>query len=107
MITFKYIIIKVVVTTIISPLVINNNNNNSNIVLNSLTAVNLTSNYFSQASNTVKPPCATTSRKRPLPISDWLSKTPKLFQSKPSSIGTSHKQQPPVSDRDHYLGLTV
>ena len=37
MITFKYIIIKVVVTTIISPLVI---------VLNSLTAVNLTSNYF-------------------------------------------------------------
>ena len=98
MITFKYIIIKVVVTTIISPLVI---------VLNSLTAVNLTSNYFSQASNTVKPPCATTSRKRPLPISDWLSKTPKLFQSKPSNIGTSHKQQPPVSDRDHYLGLTV
>ena len=98
MITFKYIIIKVVVTTIISPLVI---------VLNSLTAVNLTSNYFSQASNTVKPPCATTSRKRPLPISDWLSKTPKLFQSKPSNTGTSHKQQPPVSDRDHYLGLTV
>ena len=32
---------------------------------------------------TVEPPCATTSRKRPPLISDHLSKTPKLSQSKP------------------------
>ena len=31
---------------------------------------------------TVEPPCATTSRKRPTPISDCLSKTAKLSQSK-------------------------
>ena len=30
--------------------------------------------------NTVEPPCATTSRKRPPPISDRQSKTPNVFQ---------------------------
>ena len=93
--------IKIVVTTIIPPLVI--------IVLDSLTAIKLTSNYFEQASNTVEPPCATNSHKQPPRISDWLSKAPKLSQSKPSNnIGTSRKRLPPVSDRNHYyLGLTV
>ena len=76
-ITFKYIYIKIVVTTIIPPLVI--------IVLDSLTAIKLTSNYFEQASNTVEPPCATNSHKQPHRISDWLSKAPKLSQSKPSN----------------------
>lgn len=69
--------IKIVVTTIIPPLVI--------IVLDSLTAIKLTSNYFEQASNTVEPPCATNSQKQPPRISDWLSKAPKLSQSKPSN----------------------
>ena len=31
----------------------------------------------------VEPPCATASRKRPPPIRDRLSKTPKISQSKP------------------------
>ena len=35
--------------------------------------------------NTVEPPCTTTSRKRPPPINDAQSKTPKLSQSKPYS----------------------
>ena len=38
-------------------------------------------NYHS----TIKPPCATTSRKGPLPTSDCQSKTPNLSQSKPYS----------------------
>ena len=35
--------------------------------------------------NAVEPPCATNSRKRPRPISDRQSKTPKFSQSKPCS----------------------
>ena len=39
--------------------------------------------------NTVEPPCATTSRKRPPPITDRQSKTPKCSQSKPCSWNLS------------------
>ena len=39
--------------------------------------------------NTVEPPCTTTSRKRPPPITDRQSKTPKFSQSKPYSWNLS------------------
>ena len=35
--------------------------------------------------SSIEPPCATTSRKRPPPISHRQSKTPKFSQSKPYS----------------------
>ena len=50
---------------------------------------------------TVEPLCATTSHKR-TPI----HKT-KNFTSQSLTVGTSSKRPPPVSDRDHFLGLTV
>ena len=53
-----------------------------------------------------QPLCATTSHKRPPPITNHLSKTPEFSQSKPYSWNRS-KRPPPVSDRDHVLGLTV
>ena len=56
--------------------------------------------------NTIERPCATTSRKRPPPISDCLSKTPKLSQPKPYSW-TFRKRPPSVSDRDHFWGWKV
>ena len=52
------------------------------------------------------PSCATASRKRPPPISDRQSKTPK-FPSQSLTVGTSSERPPPVSDRDHFLGLTL
>ena len=55
---------------------------------------------------TVKPPCATTSRKRHLPRPTIYPK----HQNVPSqsfTVGTSRKRPPPVSDRDHFLGLKV
>ena len=59
---------------------------------------------------TVEPPCAATSlrRKRPSPISN-VTANPKHqnFPSQSVKVGTSSKQPPPVSDRDHFLGLTV
>ena len=56
----------------------------------------------------VKPPCVTTFRKQPPSISDRQSKTPK-FPSQSLTVGTSRKekQPPPVSNRDHFLGLMV
>ena len=51
--------------------------------------------------HTVEPQCATTSHKR-TPI----QKT-KNFTSQSLTVGASSKRPPPVSDRDHFLGLTV
>ena len=42
----------------------------------------------------VEPPCATISRKRPPPISNRQSKTPKLLKSNHSTAGTSRKRPP-------------
>ena len=42
-------------------------------------------NFHFYVQYTIEPPCATTSRKRPSPISDHQSKTSKLSQSKPCS----------------------
>ena len=53
---------------------------------------------------TVEPPCATTSRKRPSPINDRQSKTPKFSQSKPYSWNSSNRP-PSVNNCDHFLGL--
>ena len=52
----------------------------------------------------VEPPCATTSHKRPSPINDRQSKTPKFSQSKPYSWNSSNRP-PSVSNCDHFLGL--
>jgi len=38
-----------------------------------------------------KPPCATTSRKPPLPLTDQLYKTPKLSSQSKLTVGTSCK----------------
>ena len=51
--------------------------------------------------NTVKTPCATTSHKRP-PIQKHQN-----FPSKSLTVVASSKQTPPVSNCDHFLGLTV
>ena len=48
---------------------------------------------------TVEPPCATTSRKRPPPISDHLSKTPSFSESKPYQCSWNrfvHKRPRPL-----------
>ena len=62
--------------------------------------------HWSDFPNSVEPPCTTTSRKRPPPISDRPPKH-QLFPSKSLTVGTSSKQPPSVSDRDHFSGLTV
>ena len=48
--------------------------------------------------------CDHLSSKRLSPISDRLSKTPKL-PSQSLTVGSPSKRPPPVSDRDHSLGL--
>ena len=50
---------------------------------------------------TVEPPVATTSRKRPLPLSDQFSNIPKVSQSI-TIFRTSCKPPPLVSDRNHF-----
>ena len=57
----------------------NNNDNNDNNNMEHLTSLE----------RQVEPPCVTTSRKWPPPISDGLSKTPKLPQSNPSNWNLS------------------
>ena len=52
-------------------------------------------------SGTVEPSFATTSRKRP-----QIQNT-KIFPVKALAVKTSRKRTPPVSERDHFLGLTV
>ena len=51
--------------------------------------------------STVEPPCATTSHKRP-PIQNT-----KLFPVKALQLEPLVNDHPPVSDRDHFLSLTV
>ena len=57
--------------------------------------------------HTVEPPCATTSHKRPPPISDRQSKTPRTVSKTKPYSGTSSKRPVPVSDREQFLGLKV
>ena len=51
--------------------------------------------------HTVEPQCATTSHKR------TPTQKTKNFPSQSLTVGTSSKRPPPVSDRDHFVGLTV
>ena len=62
-------------------------------------------NVFNQdmhiATDTVEPPVAATSRKRPPLLSHQFSKIPKFFGQIPT-LGTSCKRPPLVDDRDHF-----
>ena len=63
-------------------------------------------NWSNRSWSTVEPQCATTSRKRPPAMSGRLPKH-QNFPSQSFTVRTSRKRQPPVSYRDHVLGLTV